>query len=225
MYWNLNAHKTLHFKTPEKLSFLWYEFVQIFETQIIRAKASLQQTGVNFVGECNACILTLWKLSLFKTFLSSKWNILYQSCYCGFFVCTFHSGLLHTYMKERIQATKTAVILNISLEGSEYGWMKPWKYVKSRVLTQNSGVFKNCFMFFIMKQHDTSMTVCYSMNKCVLWNVQILIKLNQNTTTVSMKSRLSNVQKLFCGRDAFRKKLGFLSCMNVMKRWLRTFSK
>ena len=38
MYWNLNAHKTLHFKTPEKWSFLWNKFVQIFETQILDAK-------------------------------------------------------------------------------------------------------------------------------------------------------------------------------------------
>ena len=35
MYWNLNAHETVHLKTPEKWSFLWNEFVQIFETQIL----------------------------------------------------------------------------------------------------------------------------------------------------------------------------------------------
>ena len=60
--------------------------------------------------------------------------------------------------------------------------------------------------------------------KCVLWNVHILIKLKEHNNS-SIKSRLKNVQKLFCGWDAFRKKLGFLSCMNVMKRWLQTFSK
>ena len=58
--------------------------------------------------------------------------------------------------------------------------MKPQKYVKSCVLTQNIGVFKNSFMFFIMKQHDTSMMVCYGMNKCLLWNVQILVKLKEH---------------------------------------------
>ena len=64
--------------------------VEIFKTQILEAKWTivhirLQQTGINFVGECTAFSpknLMLWKLSLFKTFLSSKWNILYQSCYC-----------------------------------------------------------------------------------------------------------------------------------------------
>ena len=40
MYWNLNACKTLHFKTHEKQSFLWNEFVQIFETQILSAMQS-----------------------------------------------------------------------------------------------------------------------------------------------------------------------------------------
>ena len=35
-------------------------------------------------------------------------------------------------------------------------------------------------MFFITKQYETSMMVCYSMNKCVLCNVQILIKLKEH---------------------------------------------
>ena len=28
-------------------------------------------------------------------------------------------------------------------------------------------VFKNCFMFFITKQYESSMMLCYGMNKCV----------------------------------------------------------
>ena len=54
MHWNLTAHKTLHIKTPEKWSFLWNEFVQIFETQIQYLAHYLPQTGFNFVGERNA---------------------------------------------------------------------------------------------------------------------------------------------------------------------------
>ena len=71
------------------------------------------------------------------------------------------------------------------------------KYVKSCVLTQNIVVFKNCFMFFIMKQPQTSVMVCYSIDKCVLWNVPILIKLKEHNNSPFLK----NVQNFFCGWD------------------------
>ena len=103
--------------------------------------------------------------------------------------------------------------------------MKPQEYVKYHVLTWNIGVFKNSFMFFIMKQHESSMKVCYGMNKCGLWNVQILIKLKEHKNSFNKVQAKKMCKNYFVGWDTFIKKLGFLSCMNIMKEWLHTFSK
>ena len=46
-------------------------------------------------------------LSLLKTSLSSKWNILYQSCFCGLFVCSFQFRTSTYVWAERISNNKS----------------------------------------------------------------------------------------------------------------------
>ena len=139
---------------------------------------------------------------------------------CVLFILTYY---MHTRRQDNKQQKQIGYSI-FYLKCTEYESMKPQKYVKSCVLTWNIGVFKNCFMFLITKQHESSGWVCYGMNKCVLWNVQIIIK-PKSTKTLSIKSRLNNVQKLFCGWEAHGQKSQLLSFMNVMKGWLWTFSK
>ena len=45
-----NAHKTLHFKTLEKWSFLWNEFVQIFQTQILSTMQACNKLVLNTIN-------------------------------------------------------------------------------------------------------------------------------------------------------------------------------
>ena len=67
MHWNLNAHKTLHFKYQKSGHFSGMNLYRFSRLRYITCcNANLQQTGVNFVGECNAFFqrnLTLWTLS------------------------------------------------------------------------------------------------------------------------------------------------------------------
>ena len=66
MHWNFTAHKTLHFKTPEKRSSLWNEFVQIFETQIQDFGANLLTTNWCYFCRRMQCILPK-KVSVINT--------------------------------------------------------------------------------------------------------------------------------------------------------------
>ena len=119
MHWNLTAPNTLHIKTPEKWSFLWNEPVQIFKTQIQDFAASI--LTANWLEFCRRmqCVLPN-NLNIMNNLFSRHFSllneILYQTCYCDFCIGIFHSGLIHTYKKARRQSTKTAVILNISLD-------------------------------------------------------------------------------------------------------------
>ena len=109
---------------------------------------------------------------------------------CVLFILAYY---IHTRKQENEQQKQLGYSI-FHLKGTEYESMKPQKYVKSHVLTWNIGVFKNCFMFFIMKQHESSVMVCYGMNKCVLWNVQIIIKLKKH------KNSFNKVQTWQCAK-------------------------
>ena len=41
MYWNLNAHKILDFKTPEKWTIVLMELYKFSKTQILEAKPTI----------------------------------------------------------------------------------------------------------------------------------------------------------------------------------------
>ena len=186
----------------------------------------LQQTGLIFEGECipfSPKKWMIWKLSLFMTFLSSKWNILYKAVIVAWSCAVFNSGSVHLY-KQREQATKTVVIPNISL-GRHRMWMneatKMWKILFP--VMKHSSV-QIMFKLFISFYYFHSITMYYSMNKCCLWNVQILKKLKEYQNSLTKVQALVCVKILLWFSD-FKQKLGVLSCMKVMKPQLQTFAK
>ena len=103
------------------------------------------------------------------------------------------------------------------LEGTECEWMNEatemWKMLF--LVTKHSSV-ENVFKLFITLHYFQSITVSYNMNKCLLWNVQILRKLKESENSLTKVQALRCV-KIVLGCTKLRQKLGVLSCMNIIK--------
>ena len=169
--------------------------------------AYLQQTGLIFEGECKPFSpknWTIWKLSLFMTFLCFLSEIFcikpfIVACSCA----VSNSGSVHLY-EQREQGTKMAVIQNISL-GIHRMWMNEWshKNVKDVVSCHETFQCSKCvqaFHFFsLLSQH-------YGMNKCLLWNVQILKKLKDYQNSLTKVQALTCV-KIVLGVEWFQKEI------------------
>ena len=116
-----------------------------------------------------------------------------------------NSKSVHSY-EQREQAIKTAVIQNISLRRHRMWMNEVMKMWKMFPVMKHSSV-QNVFKLFITFHYFQSTTVCYSINKCLLWNVQILLTLKES------ENSLTKFQALRCGNivlgwSAFRQKLG-----------------
>ena len=111
----------------------------------------LQQTGLILEGECKLFSPTIWNLSLFMTFWSSKWNILYQSCYCGLFMCSFQFKISTLIRAEGTSNKKSCDTEYFTWKSQNVNeWMKPWKCERCCFLSQNIPVFKMCSSFSLL---------------------------------------------------------------------------
>ena len=130
---------------------------------------------------------------------------------CSYLI--FNSGSVHT-CQEREKATKTALILNISL-GRHWIWMKE--------------AMKMCKMLFPVTKHCSAQDLFSSFSLLnvmkpvwqyvavwtnALWNVQILMKPKEYNNSFNKAQALTCV-KLFSGWSDFRKKLGFLGGLSL----------
>ena len=82
----------------------------------------------------------------------------------------------------------------------------------------------NVFKLFMTFNYFHSITVCYGMNKCLLWNVQTLKKLKKYQNSLT-KIQVLRCVKIVLGVQWFKAEIFSLSCMGIMKPLWWTFAK
>ena len=82
------------------------------------------------------------------SFLCSKWNILYRSCYCDLFMCSFLFKISIFIWAERTNNKNSCDPEYFTWKAQNVNeWMKPQKCQRYCFLSQNILVFKMCSIF------------------------------------------------------------------------------
>ena len=102
-------------------------------------------------------------------------------------------------------------------------WMNEWSHKNVKDIVSCHETFQ-CSKTVQVFHYFQNVMVYYGIKKCLLWNVQIMLKLKESENSLTKVQALRCVKIVF-GWSDLRQKLGVLSCMNVMKHLLQTFAK